>query len=306
MFRATDWLALGDEQADLGNDACATERVSPPPAPVDPAVADVFFSGVVTSQDFCTNHSLGGARTYANDIDGDGVADQCSLSTTRREAVARQRALGTFNVSLTTLERAEHSGLGLLLALEAKIAEGDAAGARDPFPGNETDGTLLTEGEQADYARLAVRYADYTGDGETQQTVVGFETRLTERQVGVLQARFGVLDAKNTLGRPLRQRTPRRVPGRGNPGLRRLRQRPWPATSATPGPAPRPDCPQPKPKPTTRPARPPTQGAGPGRVCEAVLAVCPPGVLPGSGCWSVEAAATGRYRVWRLPPANVI
>ena len=199
VFRATDWLALGDEQADLGNDACATERVSPPPAPVDPAVADVFFSGVVTSQDFCTNHSLGGARTYANDIDGDGVADQCSLSTTRREAVARQRALGTFNVSLTTLERAEHSGLGLLLALEAKIAEGDAAGARDPFPGNETDGTLLTEGEQADYARLAVRYADYTGDGETQQTVVGFETRLTERQVGVLQARFGVLDAKNTL-----------------------------------------------------------------------------------------------------------
>ncbi|WP_420431330.1 hypothetical protein, partial [Candidatus Poriferisocius sp.] len=85
-----------DDPSDLETDVCETERVTPPPAAADPATADVFFSGTVTGLDYCTNHSLGGARLYAFDSDGDGVADVCSLPTTRREAIARQSALETF------------------------------------------------------------------------------------------------------------------------------------------------------------------------------------------------------------------
>ncbi|MCY3911409.1 MAG: hypothetical protein OXF99_07825 [bacterium] len=89
---------LGDTDAALNADACGpggtfARRVSSPPAPVDPSVAGMFFSGVITGPDFCTNLSLGGQPLYANDSDGDGVADQCSLGYTRREAVARQNAL---------------------------------------------------------------------------------------------------------------------------------------------------------------------------------------------------------------------
>ena len=58
-------------------------------------VTSQFFSGIVDGPDFCTNHSLGGPRTYAFDSDQDGVADICSLPYTRREAVARQNALVT-------------------------------------------------------------------------------------------------------------------------------------------------------------------------------------------------------------------
>ncbi|MCY3578311.1 MAG: hypothetical protein OXH53_13465 [bacterium] len=93
---------LGDSEDDLANDACGRAQreqqpergVSAPPPPVDPVVADVFFSGYITGPDWCTNHSLGGARTYAHDSEPkDGVADVCSLPYTRREAVARQNAL---------------------------------------------------------------------------------------------------------------------------------------------------------------------------------------------------------------------
>ncbi len=87
---------FGDSPADLANDACATRRVSGPPPPVDPTVANQFFSGVIDGPDFCTNLSLGGPRTYAFDGDRDGVADTCSLPTTRREAVVRQNALESF------------------------------------------------------------------------------------------------------------------------------------------------------------------------------------------------------------------
>ena len=196
VFKSTDWRLLGDSQDDLDNDACETTRVSPPPAPVDPAIADEFFSGVITSQDFCTNHSLGGARTYANDIDGDGVADQCSLSTTRREAVARQRALGTFNVSLSSTERTTLVELGLLLALEAKLATGDATGSRDTFPGTgaNSSNNQLTTDEQADYARLAVKYIS-----TVTETVIQFATRLTAEQVADATAQHAVVSAKNTL-----------------------------------------------------------------------------------------------------------
>ncbi len=193
VFKQTDWQLLGDEADDLDNDACETTRVSPPPAPVDPAIADVFFSGVITSQDFCTNHSLGGARTYANDVDGDGVADQCSLSTTRREAVARQRALGTFNVSLSSVERRTLADLSLFVALEAKVAAADAAsGSTTASIADAASG--LTEDEQADYARI---FVDYVGrDGVT---VVAFATRITAEELATLNGSLGVVSAKATL-----------------------------------------------------------------------------------------------------------
>ena len=89
---------LGDEAAALANDSCGrvgtfNRVVSAPPRPVDPAKADVFFSGVITGPNYCTDLSLGGSTTYAFDSDGDGVADTCSLPFTSREAVARQNAL---------------------------------------------------------------------------------------------------------------------------------------------------------------------------------------------------------------------
>ena len=97
---------FGDSPADLANDACATRRVVGPPPPVDPTVATQFFSGVISGSDFCTNLSLGGARTYAFDSDRDGVADTCSLPTTRREAVARQNALESFTTPASEFNNA--------------------------------------------------------------------------------------------------------------------------------------------------------------------------------------------------------
>ena len=89
-------LAPDTEDADACDDD-ATE-LTPLPDPVDPADAAMFYSGVITGPDFCTNRSLGGAQTFAHDSDDpkDGVADVCSLHTTRREAIARQLALEMF------------------------------------------------------------------------------------------------------------------------------------------------------------------------------------------------------------------
>ena len=97
---------FGDNPADLAKDACATNRVTAPPPPVDPTLASQFFSGVIDGPDFCTNLSLGGPRTYAFDSDRDGVADVCSLPTTRREAVARQNALESFTTPATEFDNA--------------------------------------------------------------------------------------------------------------------------------------------------------------------------------------------------------
>ncbi len=124
-FKATNY---GDDPDDLANDVCETRRVSPPPRGADPATADVFFSGTIPGADFCTNFSLGGARTYANDADGDGVADQCSLATTKREAIARQRALETFIVTFSAAEAAELAGLSRLVDLSD---DGSAARGTD-------------------------------------------------------------------------------------------------------------------------------------------------------------------------------
>ena len=68
-----------------------------------------FYSGPVDSPDFCPNRSLGGPTTYAHDHNGDGIADTCSLDTTRRAAIARHNALETLASLYTdTFETALH------------------------------------------------------------------------------------------------------------------------------------------------------------------------------------------------------
>ena len=58
-------------------------------------VVGPFFSGAVDNPDFCARLSAGGPATHPVDSDDDGVADACSLPTTRRAAIARQYALET-------------------------------------------------------------------------------------------------------------------------------------------------------------------------------------------------------------------
>ncbi len=58
-------------------------------------ITDGFYSGNVNGPDFCLAQSLGGHTTYPFDSDFDGVADTCSLNTTRRATVARQNAMET-------------------------------------------------------------------------------------------------------------------------------------------------------------------------------------------------------------------
>ena len=165
----------GDDPADLEADACETGRVTPPPAGVDPAIAETFFSGVITGADFCTNFSLGGARTFANDIDGDDVADQCSLATTRREAIARQNALKTFTESFSAGEQTRHDELAELLELSgvgspdseqtARLAElnGEYASGFDADGGTagSVDDTEVAA-VQAEIDRLAAKSAKAT------------------------------------------------------------------------------------------------------------------------------------------------
>ena len=119
---------LGDTPAQLLADSCGQGTASSPPAPVDPAVADVFFSGVITGPNYCTNASLGGPTTYAFDSDDDGVSDTCSLPYTRREAVARQNALAKFQS-----DDQYKDALGAACAALGSLPFGDNAGdlARD-------------------------------------------------------------------------------------------------------------------------------------------------------------------------------
>ena len=106
-YECTDVAESYGETEKEAADECAAPRAADaaglpaPPVPasrVSPALAATwpsgFFSGpVVTSATFCLNRSLGGPVTYPLDTDGDGVANICSLPTTRRATVARQNAL---------------------------------------------------------------------------------------------------------------------------------------------------------------------------------------------------------------------
>ncbi len=70
-------------------------------------VEDEYYSGVIDGPNFCTRFSLGGARLFALDSNGDGVADTCSLPYTRREAIARRSAV----VTLTNRHADEYQAL---------------------------------------------------------------------------------------------------------------------------------------------------------------------------------------------------
>ena len=115
----------GDSAASLASDACATRTVSPPPAPVAPALANQYYSGIISGPDFCASLSLGGSQTYPFDSDKDGVADICSLPYTRREAVARQNALEVF----TTPQAAFDNAVSIACRNLAGTAFSDSAAA---------------------------------------------------------------------------------------------------------------------------------------------------------------------------------
>jgi len=174
-FKQTSY---GDDPADLDDDVCETERVAPPPAAADPATAEVFFSGTVSGADFCTNFSLGGARTYPNDADGDGVADQCSLATTRREAVARQNALDDFSDvnPLTAAEQTRHDDIAELITL-----------TEEPTPTD--DQTKRTDELNKKYASYITQEFEVEGTGTAGELDLGDEVDKAQAEVNSLAAR---------------------------------------------------------------------------------------------------------------------
>ena len=102
----------------VGEGAAGTSNEASPVAA--PPANGMFYSGVVTGPDFCADMSLGGARLFAHDGDGDGVADVCSLPYTRREAIARQNAVEALAV--------QHAAeFARLVNAACAITEGDAA-----------------------------------------------------------------------------------------------------------------------------------------------------------------------------------
>ena len=108
-FQVRGVNGVGEGEAGTSNEA---SPVAAPPA------NGMFYSGVVTGPDFCANMSLGGARLFAHDSDGDGVADVCSLPYTRREAIARQNAVEALSVQ-------HASEFARLVNAACAITEGD-------------------------------------------------------------------------------------------------------------------------------------------------------------------------------------
>ena len=97
-------------------------------------------------------------RTYAYDSDDDGVADICSLSTTRREAIARQNGLNSFIESFSAAEQTRHDELAELLELRgvasptaeqtARLAELNGEYAAE-FDDASASGTIDSDAEAA-------------------------------------------------------------------------------------------------------------------------------------------------------------
>ena len=110
-FQVRGVNGVGEGEAGTSNEA---SPVAAPPA------NGVFYAGVVTGPDFCANLSLGGARLFAHDSDGDGTADVCSLPYTRREAIARQNAVE----ALAVQHASEYASL---VMAACAVTEGDAA-----------------------------------------------------------------------------------------------------------------------------------------------------------------------------------
>ena len=110
-FQVRGVNGVGEGAAGTSNEASPVEA--------EPANG-VYYSGVITGPDFCANLSLGGARLFSHDDDGDGVADVCSLPYTRREAIARQNAVEALAVQYA-------SEYVRLVNAACAITEGDAA-----------------------------------------------------------------------------------------------------------------------------------------------------------------------------------
>jgi titin len=110
-FQVRGVNGVGEGEAGTSNEASPVEA-----APVN----GVFYAGVITGPDFCANMSLGGARLFAHDSDGDGTADVCSLPYTRREAIARQNAVEALAVQ-------HASEYAALVMAACAVTEGDDA-----------------------------------------------------------------------------------------------------------------------------------------------------------------------------------
>ena len=161
-YECTDVAATYGEREKERLDECAAPREADaaglpiPPVPasrVSPALATTwptgFFSGpVVTSSTFCLNRSLGGPVTYPLDLNGDNVADICSLPTTRRATIARQNALeqladerGSFFEALFSSECARliNTSFGEPQEATDECADREAGTGR-PLPGDDDEG----------------------------------------------------------------------------------------------------------------------------------------------------------------------
>ena len=141
-------LVVTDGQAttDAGDDNPSVNR-----AVVTITITDGFYSGNVTGPDFCLGQSLGGPQTYPFDSDFDGVADICSLNTTRRATVARQNALETL-AALNPDTFKDH-----LHGKDAVVDDNDT-------PGDVSDDTVISPAIASQCARAPRNLGDEAGD----------------------------------------------------------------------------------------------------------------------------------------------
>ena len=121
------------------------------PDTVTITITDGFYSGIVTGPDFCLARSLGGPTTHPFDSDFDGVADTCSLNTTRRATVARQNALETL-AALNPDTFKDH-----LHGKAAVIDDNDT-------PGDTSDDTVTSPAIASQCAQAPRNLGDSAGD----------------------------------------------------------------------------------------------------------------------------------------------
>ncbi len=107
--------------------------------------SELFYSGpVITSPTFCENRSLGGPTTYAHDSDRDGVADVCSLRTTRRATIAIQNAR-----ELLAMEQANRGRFAQIFGFECtQVAQSYGEPAKEPSDECEAPRSAVARGER--------------------------------------------------------------------------------------------------------------------------------------------------------------
>ncbi len=145
---------------------------------VPSSAGPAHVSGPIPGPDYCTNRSLGGARTYPFDSPPrDGVSDDCSLPYTRREAVARQQALAAaFIVAFTAGEQARLTEQRRLVELEDAdpAPTGDELNELNELNGlrgtygaeDRTADTELSEAERAEVDASIEALADKKADAD--------------------------------------------------------------------------------------------------------------------------------------------